>query len=768
MNQARGFDGTVLSISSAIDKPGMKYVGGEFTTFTNQRSKGVIRLQADGTPDETFQVGEGIQGSFSSAPNRFSVYSLAAADDGVFVGGSFGFAGGLTRPNIAKFKTDGSVDTSFVVGTDGAVGPVRAMWFDPSRGLYIGGASKYRGVSIGSIARILPNGSIDPAFAMQSGFGFSGQVLAIAPDPTRSDRLYVAGSLSTYQDQAVGSVVRLFANGSLDTSFSSAGVFTGSVYDVAVLPDGSGIYVAGVITRAVGGDASYQNGILRLFADGRVDEGFHFAKTRAWDESGVSGFVTAIALASDGSGIYLGGQFGSVNGSSRSAIAKLNPQGGLDASFVTGTGVRSLVYALKCDNNRLFVGGPITGYNGVSVNRFLTLNSDGSINANTVVGGGVHALASSIMPLNDGTGRYLLVGSLEPTPYVPGKQFGIMRMNANGTNDSTFVPVGLPFSGIEVAEMKKDGSGRFYLGGNFTKGLMRVNADGSIDPTFAVTGTGFSVDSTYDVTNHAYGVSYIFENADRSLFVVGKFKTSVGAAVQGLIKLTESGALATDFDLGSGFDRPVRTAAMAQDGSGDIYVGGEFTQYRGTAIRYLARLKSNGDLDTSFDAGLSSVNVYMDTNPGFVMAIAVSPDNSVYATGWFDRAFGTPVGNLVKVSAQGALAPGFASSTRLFDRAFVKKIVALPDGGIIAAGYFVTYKGAEARQMVRIAPNGDRVVSFTTGISIAGASPGSVGITALTFIPGAVPRILASGVMGSYRGVTTDAVFRIDLYGDLD
>ena len=746
-----------------------------FSGFSDFPSQGIIRLQADGTPDRTFQVGFGIQSSFASSPQSYSVYAVAGAPDGVYVGGSFGYANNIASPNLAKFKTDGAVDINFNAGTGGAVGPVNAMWFDPQRGLYIGGPSKYRGVTIGGITRILANGLIDSTFAGQAGFG-TGSVRALAPDPTRSDRLYVGGSFTSYQGQTVGNVVRLFANGSLDTSFSATGLFTGSVAALSVVPDGSGVYVGGSISRSVGDDTSYQVGVLRLLPNGQADEAFHYAKPSgppgypSYATSGIQGIVYALTAASDGSGVYVGGMISTVNNSTRNGATKLLADGNIDPNFVTGTGFRSIIHALDEQDGRVFAAGNFTAFNGTSVRGFAMLNANGSLHSSTTVGSGVQAYASSILPLNDGSGRTMLIGSLEPMPYIPGKPFGIIRLNADGTNDSTFAPTGLPASMMEVAAMKRDGSGKFYLGGGFTKGLLRANADGTVDTTFAVSGTGFRRNLTYvyDPTQHGDSVNYILENEDGSLFIVGNFGDFNGTASSGLVKLTDSGALDLNFSLGSGFDARVRTAALTRDGSGDLYVGGEFTQYRGTPVRYLARLKANGDLNTEFNAGLSAVTAYMSANPGFVWGLSVAPDNSVFAFGWFDRAFNTPVGNLVKVSGKGVLASGFASSTRLFGSSLVRKIVALPDGGAFVSGDFVTYKGNKAMYVTRIAANADHVPSFSSGSGVGGYITGLSSIRTLSFVNGEVPHMWLSGVFGSYNGLTTGSVLRVDMAGRPD
>src|SRR6266446_3960752 len=57
------------------------------------------------------------------------------------------------------------------------------------------------------------------------------------------------------------------------------------------------------------------------------------------------------------------------------------------------------------------------------------------------------------------------------------------------------------------------------------------------------------------------------------------------------------------FNKARGFNGGVGAIAPAGDGSGDIYVGGGFTIYNGTASNCIIRLKADGTVDTAFNVG---------------------------------------------------------------------------------------------------------------------------------------------------------------------
>src|SRR5205085_10989263 len=89
---------------------------------------------------------------------------------------------------------------------------------------------------------------------------------------------------------------------------------------------------------------------------------------------------------------------------------------------------------------------------------------------------------------------------------------------------------------------------------------------------------------------------------DGKVLIGGAFSGIDGATRNNLARLTSNGSLDTTFDPGAGPSGgngfPVRTMALQPDGK--ILIGGFFYDYAGTARPAIARLNSNGSLDTSF------------------------------------------------------------------------------------------------------------------------------------------------------------------------
>jgi len=112
------------------------------------------------------------------------VQAFAKRGNRLFLGGGFTRIGPVTGGGVLLDGATGARDPRFPrVG-----GIVFAVLSDDAGGYYIGGRFRsVGGVGRGNLAHILPDGSVDPAFAPR----LDREVLALAKSP---DRLYVGGS----------------------------------------------------------------------------------------------------------------------------------------------------------------------------------------------------------------------------------------------------------------------------------------------------------------------------------------------------------------------------------------------------------------------------------------------------------------------------------------------------------------------------------------------------------------------------------------------
>jgi uncharacterized delta-60 repeat protein len=249
--------GADAEITAAVLQPdGRIVVAGLFTSFNGFMHKGVCRLNTNGSVDQTFGLGAGIDNA---------ALALALQSDGrILVGGQFSQVDLTQRFNLARLNTNGSVDLTFDPG-NGPSGDVNAIVIQPDGAIVIGGTFiGYNGFARGGIARVLANGVLDPSF--DSGVGTGGNVFALALQ--HNGQIVLGGRFVQYAGINRTFIARVFSNGSLDLGFNP--VPDDWVQSLAVEPDDR-ILVGGFFTVINGVGRSR---IARLNTTGSVDTTF--------------------------------------------------------------------------------------------------------------------------------------------------------------------------------------------------------------------------------------------------------------------------------------------------------------------------------------------------------------------------------------------------------------------------------------------------------------------------------------------------------------
>src|SRR6185503_19867199 len=91
-----------------------------------------------------------------------------------------------------------------------------------------------------------------------------------------------------------------------------------------------------------------------------------------------------------------------------------------------------------------------------------------------------------------------------------------------------------------------------------------------------------------------------------------------------IARLSSDGSLDTSFDPGSGTDNPLFGVAESfVNGERKIFIGGGFTVFNGVGRNGIARLNEDGSLDTAFNPGSGAA--------GVVFAVAAYPTNTTHA-----------------------------------------------------------------------------------------------------------------------------------------
>lgn len=197
--------------------------------------------------------------------------------------------------------------------------------------------------------------SADYSTAARQGWGANNTVYAIA---VRGNRVYIGGSFTRVINPATGGLVarsRIAAfdrtTGDLITSFNP--VVDDTVRGIDVSADGSQVYLGGAFATVNGAARSH---IAAVNASGQLVSG--------WNPS-ASGTVRDVELV--GSNLFLAGTFGSVNGATRGGLARLTAAtGALSTWKAVPTGGKPWTIMASPNGTSLLVGGAFTAIAGLS------------------------------------------------------------------------------------------------------------------------------------------------------------------------------------------------------------------------------------------------------------------------------------------------------------------------------------------------------------------------------------------------------------------
>jgi uncharacterized delta-60 repeat protein len=355
-----------------------------------------------------------------------------------------------------------------------------------------------------------------------------------------------------------------------DHTFFSGDGFTGSPYKVMLQTDNK-IIVSGGFTQYSG--VTY-NGIIRLNSNGGIDDTFVIG-------SGIGGTYPsayALEIQSDGK-ILVGGEFTSYSGTTRNRIIRLNSNGSIDSGFTIDSGFSGgsfpIVEEIKLQtDNKILVGGEFTSYSGTTRNRFVRLNTDGSLDSGFTIGTGFDGTVFSIGLQS--TGKILVGGTF--STYSGYTCYGLARLNTNGTFDTSFY-TGSTYGALDMVVQNDDKIVVIY--NNYY--IKRLNSDGSIDSSF---NSGYSFDGT------AWNI--VKQNDDK--YIISGFLSYYDVTpINNIARLNNDGTYDSTFNVGSGFDG--QTTGMSIQSDNKIIILGAYNHYNGNSSGGIIRLYSDGDVD---------------------------------------------------------------------------------------------------------------------------------------------------------------------------
>ncbi|SMC59211.1 DUF5008 domain-containing protein [Pedobacter nyackensis] len=223
------------------------------------RMRQMVRVNSDGSMDSTFHYNKVTRQS-AAGGNGAILDALMQADGKLILVGSFSTFNGVVANRIVRLNLDGSVDQSFNAGV-GADGDVYSVRYNASTNKIViaGSFRTFNGKASSGLALLNADGSTVSTFIGESISGgittFAGQL--------NNGKIIVAGSFNKYGTYLRQGFMILEANGQLAVGYNNTGGFQGRIYDMieTTAPNGSKVVLVGDIIRF---NAMLPHNVLRL------------------------------------------------------------------------------------------------------------------------------------------------------------------------------------------------------------------------------------------------------------------------------------------------------------------------------------------------------------------------------------------------------------------------------------------------------------------------------------------------------------------------
>ncbi len=336
----------------------------------------LARYNSDGSLDTTFGTGGLVTTSFTAGDDVANAAVLQS--DGKIIAAGRAGAGVTSDFALARYNSDGSLDTTFGTGglvitsSTGNTNTFRAVVLQPNGKIIAVGDARFGGGELDFVlARYNSDGSLDTTFGI-AGTGLvttaltAGNNLANAAVLQPDGKIIAAGRATIGGSNFAFALARYDSDGILDPTFGTGGFVLNSFTagqdraQAAVLqPDGKIIAVGAV---QIGG-SNFDFALARYNSDGSLDTTFGTSGLATTNFGGTD-VADAAVLQPDGKIIAAGRTGGDF------ALARYNSDGSLDATFGTGGRVitdfgvgfdQALAAVLQPDGKLIAVGEATSG-----------------------------------------------------------------------------------------------------------------------------------------------------------------------------------------------------------------------------------------------------------------------------------------------------------------------------------------------------------------------------------------------------------------------
>jgi len=615
--------------------------------------RGAVRLDQNGRLDPTFS-----NLTVSKGSDLCYVYQVfLLPDDRLLLAGYFALVNGIGRRGIARLQANGTLDESFVPGLTAF--QVSAVAADSSGRLILAGSfSSGINERLKDLVRLKPDGSRDGGAIPEFRYGTDGSAFVSSIVLQSTGKLVVAGRFTHVNGIPRSSIARLIPKEQyflLDAEFNPGGVLPferEESLSVLAIPGTDDVFLWGERTgilrlRSDGRPDSTWNSVtdtpmavrqgrlLSLASDGtRLT--WHDGRGRVEKEIPVVtemvGGVFGVSVQPDGKILFLpGGRAAGLRGASpyptlvngvahETSLARLNPDGSLD---------RAVNPKLIAFGGFVNPGQDVPGYLYDYVHM-----PDGKI----VMSGFFHTVNAAA---RDGMARLFPDGTLDSAfaragldPFSPllaqrtghlvmQARSGLLRLKPGGELDLTFQAD----SDLDLISRAVGPDDKFLVRQSDDGRTLRLNADGARDDTFIGSVELDRANRVLPLPDGKWLVHYPSEQLPR---------------IEQLARLNRDGSLdrAFNFDAGARFRSSTRILSVIPVSENRLIVGWGLEVSPVELKVTIIRLRPDGSKDPTFPActaTVSGASSWSGWLSGWLSAILVQPDGALVLTGAFTR-----------------------------------------------------------------------------------------------------------------------------------
>lgn len=588
-------------INAIVVQPdGKVLLAGDIKFFGTRRVHNLIRLEADGSLDETF--------SFDGADDQI-ISNLALLTSGEIVAVSQQYD---SYHDILWYDNG----TLTKVSPEGVITGQVSGNFSP-QAFAVDASDRILTVT-DKLVRFNPDLTPDESFHV---FDANGSVTAVA---ITGDKILVGGSFPVVQTSGENDIVRLNSDGTLDPAFDTGSGTTDYIGSMTVQADGK-ILVGNTYINSFNGMMA--GGLLRLNADGSVD--YEFNPPR------LNGPVSRVIAAADGvyaaAYIEYAGEtsdrlfrlqstngeldltfpparlddFGAITLRMSMAgdqiiannaqmmgnvfgLSKFNSDATYDESFLPEVGRYGTIKLADIHQNKLLVAGDFIRMNGMETYGIARLSLQGELDE------------TFRLKVNKGVVHQIKILDTDDVLVTTYKNFFKLDSYGDERSDFAWAPFKLQY---QVVKFKVLADGKIMSADPNL--IYRLNADGSEDPSFDIGDICCARSTAFDFDVQGDKVIWgsIFSSVD-------------GVPANRLVRLTAGADVDLSFDIGGGPNETVQLIKVLQNN--EILVGGFFDQFDGKQLTIpLVKLSPDGKLDLTFYDNLQS-------NPALPYGIVLS------------------------------------------------------------------------------------------------------------------------------------------------